>query len=99
MKPIKSGPIRFVGPGGNGIYGIIQKLEPNNEVTFRHIGEIKGGQEIERFWKGAIESYYLEEDNGGTELNVAMDAIEREEQYFEDPFPRALTLVKELGEA
>lgn len=92
-------PIKFIGPGGNGIYGVIQKLEVNNEMTFRHLGEIRSGQEVESFWKGAIESYYLEDDKGGTDLNVAMDAVEKETQYFKEEFPKALALVKELAEA
>ena len=33
--------IQFIGPGNNGMYGIIQKKIPNTQMVFKHLGELK----------------------------------------------------------
>ena len=90
--------ILFLSPKGDGMFSVIDKKIPNEQMTFRHLGEIKNGVEETKDWGGAIESYQLEEDNGVTKLNVAMDATGDFEQYFKDTFPKALDLVKQIAE-
>lgn len=96
--------IRFLSPDGNGIYGTIEKLVPNKVMSFRHLGVIKGGveqaaDEETKKWSGARESYTLAEAGNKTQLTVAMDTVPEHKAYFEETFPKALQLVKELAEA
>jgi uncharacterized protein YndB with AHSA1/START domain len=92
--------IQFLIPEGDGMYSRIQKLVPNQQMTFEHLGEIKGGEkQPQSKWAGALESYYLTENNGITELTVETDLEDEYLQYFKDTFPKALQLVKELAEA
>lgn len=92
--------IQFLTPEGDGMYSRIQKLIPNQQMTFVHQGEIKGGEEQpQSAWAGAEESYYLTENNGVTELAVETDTDDKYLEYFKDTFPKALQAVKELAEA
>src|SRR5258705_11981452 len=53
--------ILFLSPGGNGMFSIIEKKVPNEQMVFKHLGEIKNGVEEPKDWGEAIESYHLEE--------------------------------------
>ena len=92
--------IQFLGPDGNGMYSRIHKKVPNTQMTFEHLGEIKGGVEQPKSeWAGAMENYYLSENNGVTDLRAEMDANGEMLSYFQATFPKALQLVKDLSEA
>jgi uncharacterized protein YndB with AHSA1/START domain len=91
--------IKFLSPGGNGMFGVIDKLIPNTQMSFKHLGEIKGGKEEKAAWAGATENYYLKESNGVTELRVGMETSGGEmDKYFRETFPKALERVKEISE-
>ena len=91
--------ISFLGPGGNsGMFSVIEKKIPNEQMTFKHLGEIKDGKKETKDWGGAIESYHLKESNGGTELTVALDSTGEFEEYFSNTFPKALEVVKKIAE-
>ena len=90
--------IKFLSPGGNGMYGIIQKKIPFEQMIFEHRGELKNGQEESKEWAGATEQYYLSEKDGTTELMVKMDVNDEFRSYFEETFPKALAVVKEIAE-
>lgn len=90
--------ISFLAPGGSGMFSIIEKKIPNEQMTFKHLGEIKDGKEETKDWGGAKESYHLQDSNGGTELMVALDATGEFEEYFTNTFPKALEIVKQIAE-
>ena len=93
--------IYFLTPSGEGMYGVIDKLVPQVEMTFKHQGEIKAGVEENKNWQHASESYKLEEKNGATTVNVTLtmdDAHKDYENYFNEAFPKALSILKEICE-
>lgn len=90
--------IKFLSPSGEGMYSIIEKKVPYKEMTFQHQGEIKNGVEEPKDWAGARESYHLEEANGTTVLKVSVDTNEDFQKYFQETFPKALQLVKQISE-
>lgn len=90
--------IRFLGDENNGMFSTIEKLVPADTMVFKHLGEVKDGVEIETNWAGARESYYLSEKDGATSLDVTLDSVGEYKDYFNEAFPRALRLVKELAE-
>ena len=90
--------ILFLTPKGDGMFSIIEKKVPNEQMVFKHLGEIKNGVEETNDWGGAIESYHLEEKNGVTELDVELDSVGEFEQYFSDTFPKALKTLKQIAE-
>jgi hypothetical protein len=90
--------ILFLTPKGDGMFSIIEKKIPNNQMTFKHLGELKNGIEEPKDWGDARESYQLKEKNGVTELDVQLDSIGEFEQYFNDTFPQALNVLKRIAE-
>ena len=95
--------IQFLSADGSGMYSLIDKKTLNKQMTFRHLGIVKDGieqpaDEKTGEWKDALESYFLTENNGVTELKAELNTIEAYEQYFRDTFPKALEKVKHLVE-
>ena len=96
--------ILFLSPDGEGMFSTIARKKPNETMSFQHLGVVKGGKEQPedeetKKWSGAMENYYLNGNNGSTELTVEMDVTEEYEKYFKDAFPKALEKIKQLAEA
>ena len=96
--------IQFLGSDGSGMFSVIDKLIPNEFMSFKHMGIVKDGEEqaIDQeteSWTGAKENYTLKGSNGSTELIVEMDVTDDHASYFHDIFPKALQKVKELSES
>ncbi|MEO8517485.1 MAG: hypothetical protein ABI426_12095 [Flavobacterium sp.] len=73
-------------------------------MNFKHLGNIKAGVPLPldkdtENWSGSNENYTLTASNGMTVLSVEMDVIQEYMDYFNEKFPLALNLVKELAEA
>ncbi|WP_296561070.1 hypothetical protein [uncultured Acetobacterium sp.] len=70
---------------------MIEKLNPNEFVLFRHGADTKesGQQEREKEWTGGTESYSLAEKNGVATLIVETDVPKEQEETFNFRFPRA----------
>lgn len=47
---------------------------------------------------GAHENYTLREQGGRVTLTVEMDTADEHKQFFEDAWPKAFSLLKELSE-
>ena len=95
--------VLFLGPEGDGMYSTIARLKPNELMSFKHLGVVKGGteqpeSEETKEWSGAMENYSINEKNGVTEVAVSMDITEEYEQYFKETFPKALNIVKDIAE-
>jgi uncharacterized protein YndB with AHSA1/START domain len=86
---------------GYGVTSLVEKLEPNAYVLFRHSADTQasGQQEREKEWTGGTESYSLTERNGVTTLVVLADIPEEMEEIFAVRLPLALERVKALAEA
>ncbi len=95
----QSNTIQFLGKDGGGMTSYIEKLIENEQMVFAHQKELKGGVETEALWQGAREIYHLKkETETRTELQVILDVSPDMESYFNDVFPKALTIVKQLSE-
>ena len=95
--------VLFLSGYGQGMFSTIAKKIPNEFMSFKHRGVLKNEKkqpedDETKKWAGATENYTLKEQNGITELTVDMDVIEDYPQMFEESFPRALNVVKELSE-
>ena len=90
--------IKFLDGKGDGMFSIIEINIPNQQMSFKHLGEIKNGIETSVDWAGAMENYFLNESNGITELKMDMDMNEEFEKYFSDIFPKAIALIKQISE-
>lgn len=91
--------IKFLSPGGKGMYSVIRRKVENEEMIFEHLGEVRDGKEIPQQWGGAQERYFLKKTGENTQLKVVLDASEEWEKYFSETFPKALALVRQLSES
>lgn len=99
----KGSKVLFGDGSGNGMVSMVHDNIPNEFMSFKHLGEIKGGvedTESERVkaWAGAFENYTLKTVDDKTELQVDLDMNDEFKEYFETAFPKALAKVKELAE-
>ena len=85
---------------GYGVTSLVEKLIPNEFVSFRQMADTKdsGEQEREKEWTGGEESYLLAENNNVTTLTVDIDVPPGQEETFKVRFPKALERVKILAE-
>lgn len=85
---------------GYGVTSLIEKLNLNKFVLFRHGADTKesGQQEREKEWTGGTESYSLSEKDGVTTLIVKTEVPQEQEETFKIRFPRALEVIKTLSE-
>jgi uncharacterized protein YndB with AHSA1/START domain len=93
--------IQFISSvNGYGVTSLVEKLNPNKFVLFRHKADTKesGQQEREKEWTGGAESYSLTEKDGVTLLIVKMDVPLELEEIFTIRFPKALECIKTLAE-
>lgn len=91
--------VRFLSPGGHGLFAMVEKVIPFRAMYFLHFGLILDGISQEKTFKdGAIEQYDLYENEKGTTLTVTLKTEEEYKTYFNNSFPRALAVVKEIAE-
>ncbi len=92
----------FLDAMGDGMSSVIDKIVPNDLMSFKHLGAVSKGveqpvDENSGFY-GAKESYYLKQVGSSTELIVEVDATEDFETYLQQSFPKSLEKVKEIAE-
>lgn len=85
---------------GYGVISLVEKLNPNKFILFRHRADTKesGTQEREKEWTGATESYSLSEKDGITTLTLEADIPPEQEETFSIRLPKALDRIKTLAE-
>lgn len=99
--------ILFLGIDSNGEKGgmvsrIVENI-PARRVIIEHLGLVKGdtqitsGPEVEG-WAGALEQYIFTPVGNACLLNISLDANEEFKSYFENTWPKALQVLKEICE-
>lgn len=96
--------IKFLGPGGE--MGMASKIKESRKPEFlsiEHVGIVSGGvvdttSDEAKKWAPSFENYTFKEVDGGTELSVSVDVLPEHKSMFENSWPEALKLLKELAE-
>lgn len=96
--------VHFLNGKGDGMYSEIEMRIENELMSIHHLGAVKDGveqpdSEETQKWGDAYEIYNLEPDDDGTILTVDLDTVEEFKGYFNETFPKALNIIKELSEA
>jgi uncharacterized protein YndB with AHSA1/START domain len=95
--------VQFLTPEGNGMFSIIKECRLHEYMAFKHLGMVKNfeeqvnNEEIKQ-WGDAMETYQIKSENGLAILTVNVDAIDNYLDYFNNSFPKALAIIKELAE-
>jgi hypothetical protein len=91
---------------GKGIISKIFENVPNEYMSIEHLGMFDNGKEDfesdeVKKWSGAKENYTLNDLGGKTELAIDMEMGDDENMiaYFNNTWPKALDIVKELAES
>ena len=96
--------IRFLTEDNDGMVSMIDANRPHAFMSIRHIGYIRQGVEDTtsdevKSWTPAFENYMLKDAEGGTHLTVETDTFNDFVEYFNETWPKALLVVKEVAEA
>ena len=99
----KGSEIKFLAPGGSGMLSVIRENKRYEYISIEHIGLIHQGVEdrdsVEaKRWTPAFENYTLSEKDGQTTVSVDMEGADKYEEIFQDMWPKALQLLKEISE-
>ncbi len=103
----KGSTIYFIGTGEDGkTGGMVSRIKeniPGKFISIEHLGmlsdgkEILSGPEVEN-WAGAEENYSFSGDDQNTLLTVELDTGGDYADYFNETWPKALQLLKEICE-
>lgn len=96
----------FLGPGENGIGGMVSRIKENRPyeyVSIEHIGVIQDGvedttSEEAKKWAHAFENYTFIKKEQATEVRVDIDMLDEYAKMFQKMWPKALAKLKELCE-
>ncbi|MEY2922803.1 MAG: hypothetical protein RL108_1429 [Bacteroidota bacterium] len=95
--------IRFLTPNGQGMYSVIEIMEPHNLLVFKHLGEITNfenevNSDGSQLWKDARERYEITENGSQLTLKVTVDTLEMYLAHTKQMFTDALADLKALAE-
>jgi len=89
--------------GQNGMVSTIERIAEPKHLIFKHLGELHNGvedvdSEKVKAWKGSLEAYYLEENNGKTTLKVEVDVDNSYKDMMDEGFKKGLEIIRNLSE-
>ncbi len=102
--------MQFIGPnpdgsaGTSGMDSVIRKADYPHLIEIEHLGQILNGvvdrtSDQVKAWLPAFEIYRLTDlGSGHTRMEVEMDAVEEYADMFNESWPAALQVLKELSE-
>jgi uncharacterized protein YndB with AHSA1/START domain len=95
--------IRFLSPSGEGMLATIERNQPHEFISIRHLGFVVNGKddttsEAVTSWAPAHENYRFETVGDGTKLTVTQDMQEDYVAMMEDKWPKALEALRALCE-
>jgi hypothetical protein len=95
--------IHLLTPSGEGMYSVLDRVDENHFMAFKHLGDIKNFEETPmtpetESWSGAMETYTLNKTDSGTELIVNVDTLEKYIDFMNTTFPLALNELKRISE-
>jgi hypothetical protein len=95
--------IRFLTPNGQGMYSVIEIMEPHNLLVFKHLGEITNfenevNSDGSQLWKDARERYEITENGSQLTLKVTVDTLEMFLAHTKQMFTDALADLKAMAE-
>lgn len=100
--------ILFIGPNpdGNGEGGMVSRIHENRTyeyISIQHLGFYANGiedttSEEAKKWTPAFENYTFTESGGMTEVSIELDTPDDYKGMFEEMWPKALRILKELCE-
>jgi uncharacterized protein YndB with AHSA1/START domain len=97
--------IRFIDPNMGGTKAILEEVTPHDRIHAKHVAIVhQNGSEdtqsdLAKNWMGVTETYVLKNVDGMTELSVDIKTYADHVNMFNDCWPEALQLLKDICEA
>lgn len=97
--------ILFLGPDLQmGMASRIKESRKPEFISIEHVGIVMNGavdatSDEAKKWAPALENYTFKEVDNGTELTVSLEVIPEHKSMFEETWPEALALLKQLAES
>lgn len=99
----------FLGPNPNNVEeegGMVSRVKENRLyqfVSIEHVGIINNGIEDTtsdeaKKWSSLYENYTFTDKDNGTELSIDVNMIDEYKSMFEEMWPKALQILKDLAE-
>jgi uncharacterized protein YndB with AHSA1/START domain len=95
------GRVHLLDENENGFYSDVMEFKEGKKITFSHIGEVVGGEEMpldgeSETWTGCMESFHLKQDDQGTLLVVSVDCTPDSITHMKEVYPKALEQLKNI---
>jgi uncharacterized protein YndB with AHSA1/START domain len=85
---------------GYGVTSVVEKLVPNEFISFRHTMDTKesGERERDEEWAGGVETYALSKHDDITSVTITSEVPPSLEKIMAERTPKALARIKVLAE-
>lgn len=86
------------------MYSRIKENRKHEFVSIEHLGMIDGNGVIDtesdevKKWTPAFENYTFKDVDGGTEVSIDLDVADEWKEMFDESWPKALDILKEIAE-
>lgn len=96
--------IKFIDPNMGGTKAFIEEMKPLNRIHVKHVAIINKDcsedteSDIAKNWLGITETYRLKETSGVCQLDIEIHTHEDYVGMFNDGWPNAIRLLKDICE-
>jgi uncharacterized protein YndB with AHSA1/START domain len=91
--------IKWLTPNGDGMFGIVEELVPNQKIVFKHQGWIQNGALLLDEPFESFEIYQLSFDGKNTVVELAVDTFPEYVELMQEKYPLVLDQLEILCQA
>lgn len=90
--------MKFLDSENNGMYNLVEKNIPNQELKMKHIGWILNGELSPQNWEDSTIEYLLKPNENGILLTAKINALDEFVDFFNSKYPQNFQNIKNLAE-
>lgn len=95
----QGGYIRWLTPSGDGMFGKVLELIPNEKITFEHHGWISNGIDSQEDTFNSLEKYTLSASSDGTMVTIDVETFPEYEKLMMEKYPLVLAELNKIAAA
>jgi uncharacterized protein YndB with AHSA1/START domain len=95
----QGGYIRWLTPSGDGMFGKVLELIPNEKITFEHHGWISNGIDSQEDTFNSLEKYTLSASSDGTMVTIDVETFPEYEKLMMEKYPLVLAELNKIATA
>lgn len=90
--------MKFLDAQNNGMYSVVEKNIPQQQMTIKHLGWIMNGELAPQGWEESRISYHVAPAEKGSQLTVKVNALEEFVDFYNGYVPKIFAKITELAE-